>query len=123
LFVHDRVNVVFCVIVTSVDWFCVTGPTPLSMLHVGGGYGGLRYAQFHVIAACVFAGITDGVAVNATSCGVMPGASGIAVSATLASAGCSPPSSHPTIANVRRSMCIRMVDLLQITGIDAVPSQ
>ena len=55
-------NAVAAVIVTIVIWPLVTGPTPLSIVHVGSGDTGSNwYVHFHVTGVATPAWIVAGV--------------------------------------------------------------
>src|ERR1041385_4738425 len=80
-FVHVRVNVVTCVIVTVVATPLVTAPTPLSIVHVGSGSVGCdAYVHVQVIGVATPEVTCDGAATNDVISGISPGASSAAPS-------------------------------------------
>src|SRR5689334_11170832 len=98
-------NVVTAVNVTLVACPRVTGPTPLSMLQSGAGYGITANDQFHVTIVGVFAWIGFGDVMNDVIIGAMPGTSAIGPSRPP-SFGVPLASSQPTIATISRTLML-----------------
>jgi hypothetical protein len=97
-FVHVSVYVVTDVSVTIVAWPRVTGPTPLSIAHVGSGnVGSIAYVHDHVTIVGVPAGTDDGVATNDVMPGMISGAS-VPTPSRPPSPGLSEPPPHAATA-------------------------